>query len=299
MFGLELRQLRTFQNIVELGSFVKAAHFEGYTQSTVTTHIQLLEKEFNTSLFDRYGHKLTLTTDGEILYEYAVKIIQLADDANNAMAKSHSPRGTLIIGMPESLCVYYLLDLFKEYRLLYPDVELKFKFGVCSDFRDWLRKKNIDLAFFLEKDVTDCDLTSKFLWSEQIVMVASPDHVLATREHVEANDLKEETLILVESGSNYRMMLEKSLEKVASRSRNVLEVCQIQAIKEMVISNLGVTVLPFHAVKQELKNKKLVVLPWQDPDFKINAFLVHHKDKWLSSTIRSFMKLVLDKKYVH
>jgi DNA-binding transcriptional LysR family regulator len=298
VFALELRQLKTFQNIVELGSFVKAAQFEGYTQSTVTTHIQLLEKELNTSLFDRFGHQLTLTADGEILYEYVVKIIHLAEDAKNALSNSREPHGMLIIGMPESLCVYYLLDLFKEYRSLYPEVELKFKIGVCSDFRGWLRKNIIDLAFFLENDVSDSDLISKFLWSEQIVMVASPEHVLATREHVEACDLTEQTLILVESGSNYRMMLEKNLEKVASRSKNVLEVCQIQAIKEMVISNLGITVLPFHAVKQELKNKKLVALPWQDADFQMNVFLVHHKDKWLSGTIRSFIKLVLDKKPV-
>ena len=111
---MEIRQLKTFINIVKLGNFSQAAHFLGYTQSTVTTHIQLLEKELNTLLFVRLGQQITLTEDGQRLYDYAERIVKLEEDAKNALNKSHIPRGPLIIGLPESLCIFRMPVLVKE-----------------------------------------------------------------------------------------------------------------------------------------------------------------------------------------
>jgi len=289
---MEIRQLKTFINIVKLGNFSQAAQFQGYTQSSVTTHIKLLEQELNTILFERFGHQLTLTTDGERLYDYAERIITLTEDAKNALYNSNVPRGRLVIGMQESVCGYHLPPVLKEYNTLYPEVQLSFKFGTSSDFRNLLRKNMLDIAFFLEENVSEVDLTSEFLWTEPIVMVASANHDLAKIERVEAKDLHKQTLILVEDGSSYRRVLENSLDKAGIHCRNILEVCQIQTIKQLVIDNLGITVLPLVAVKNELDAGTLVALPWHSPEFQINAFLVYHKQKWLSPTIRSFIKLV-------
>jgi len=293
--ALEIRQLKTFMSIVKLGNFSHAAQFLGYTQSSVTTHIQLLEKELNTVLFERFGHQLMLTTDGERLYDYAEKITKLAEDAKNDLDHSAVPHGSVIIGMPESLCVYHLTELLKEYSSLYPDVELKLKFGISSDFRMLLRKNMMDLAFFLEKNISDSDLISKELWPEPIVMVASPEHELASFKRVEAKDLKGQSIIYIESGSSYRTVLEKSLIKAGIRPRAALEICQIQTIKEFVISKLGITVLPLAAVKGELEAGRLMALPWQGSEFQTSAFLVYHKEKWLSPPIQAFVKLVQER----
>lgn len=293
--GLEIRQLKTFMHIVKLGNFSQAAQFQGYTQSTVTTHIQLLEKELNTILFERFGHQLILTTDGEQLYDYAERIIKLTEEAKNTLYNSNVPRGQLVIGMPESLCVYHLAPVLQEYSSLYPDVSCKFKFVVSTDLRVLLRKNMLDIGFFMEKNIGETDLISRMLWPEPIVMVASPQHELAKLTKVEPKDLHKQTLVLVEAGSSYRTIFEKSIEKAGVHSTTVLEVCQIQTIKQLVTSNVGVTVLPLATVQSELDAKTLVMLPWQGPEFQINAFLVYHKEKWLSPTIRAFIKLVQER----
>ena len=293
---MEIRQLKTFMHIVKLGNFVQAAQFLGYTQSTVTTHIQLLEKELDTILFERFGHQLTLTTDGEQLYDYAEQIIKLADDAKNTFGNSRIPRGPLLIGMPESVCVYQLPELLKEYSALYPNVHLDFKFGVTNEFRTLLRKNMIDLAFFLEKSLDDADLISYYLWPEPIVVVAAPTHPLALQQQISPSDFQGQTLILVESGSSYRNVLERSLEKASVRYRT-LEVCRIQTIKQLVSASLGITVLPLVTVKEELQSGSLAILPWPDAEqeLQFNTYLVHHKSKWLSHTIRSFIKLIQER----
>lgn len=282
-------------SIVKLGNFSHAAQFLGYTQSSVTTHIQLLEKELGTVLFERFGHQLMLTTDGERLYDYAEKITKLAEDAKNELDHLAVPRGPIMIGLPESLCVYHLTGVLQEYTALYPEVELKLKFGISSDFRILLRKNMLDLAFFLEKNVTDSDLISRMLWPEPIVLAASPRHELCGQDRVEAKDLKGHTLIFVESGSNYRTMLEKNMSKAGARPRAVLEIGQIQTIKQFAVNNLGITVLPLIAVKEELAAGELVALPWQGSEFQTSAHLVYHKEKWLSHNIRAFIKLVEDR----
>ncbi|HWR45614.1 LysR family transcriptional regulator [Sporomusa sp.] len=292
---MEIRQLKTFITIVKLGNFSQAAQFLGYTQSTVTTHIQLLEKELDTALFERFGHQLMLTTDGERLYDYAEQIAKLADDAKNEFDNFEVPRGPIVIGMPESLCVYYLTDVLKEYASLYPDVGLKLKLGIASDFRHLLRKNMMDLAFFLEKNIRDADLVGQLLWPEPIVMVASPQHGLANQKKVRVKDLQGQTFVFTDSGSNYRMALEEILTKADVQARTVLEIGQIQTIKQFVISNLGIAILPLVAVKAEIEAGLLTALLWQGPDLKTSTYLVYHKDKWHSHAIRAFIKLVQER----
>jgi DNA-binding transcriptional LysR family regulator len=292
---LEIRQLKTFITIVKLGSFSQTAQFLGYTQSTVTTHIQLLEKELDTALFERFGHQLMLTTDGERLYDYAEQISKLADDAKNEFDNFQVPRGPIIIGMPESLCVYYLTDVLKEYSSLYPDVGLKLQLGIANDFRNLLRKNMMDLAFFLDKDIQDADLVGQLLWPENIVMVVSPNHGLAKQKQVKAKDLQGQTFVFTDSGSSYRTVLEQILVKADVQARTVLEIGQIQTIKQFVISNLGIAILPLVAVSEEIEAGLLTALRWQGADLKTNAYLVYHKDKWHSHAIRAFVKLVQER----
>lgn len=292
---MEIRQLKTFITIVKLGSFSQAAQFLGYTQSTLTTHIQLLEKELDTVLFERFGHQLMLTTDGERLYEYAEQITKLSDDAKNEFDNFAVPRGPIVIGMPESLGLYYLTDVLKEYVALYPDVDLKLKFGIASDFRNLLRKNMMDLAFFLEKNIQDTDLKGELLWAEPVVMVSSPRHRLAAQKQVKAKDLQGQTFVFTDSGSNYRMALEEIMNKAEVQPRTVLEIGQIEIIKQFVISNLGIAILPLVAAKAEISAGLLAALPWQGRDLTTNTFLVYHREKWHSHAIRAFIKLVYER----
>lgn len=292
---MEIRQLKTFITIVKLGSFSQAAQFLGYTQSTLTTHIQLLEKELDTVLFERFGHQLMLTTDGERLYEYAEQITKLSDDAKNEFDNFAVPRGPIVIGMPESLGLYYLTDVLKEYVALYPDVDLKLKFGIASDFRNLLRKNMMDLAFFLEKNIQDTDLKGELLWAEPVVMVSSPRHRLAAQKQVKAKDLQGQTFVFTDSGSNYRMALEEIMNKAEVQPRTVLEIGQIEIIKQFVISNLGIAILPLVAAKAEIAAGLLAALPWQGRDLTTNTFLVYHREKWHSHAIRAFIKLVYER----
>jgi DNA-binding transcriptional LysR family regulator len=201
---MEIRQLKSFLIVTKLCSFSKAADTLGYAQSTITMQIQALEEELGTSLFDRSGRKINLTKDGENLFWYAEQILKLTEEATNTTISGNQPSGSIVIGSPESLCLYCFPPLIKEYRLNYPEVEIKLRFGTCCDLREMLNKNLIDLAFFLDEPINDEKLITHILFDEPVLLLASPKHPLSKKICVTPEDLRGKQLILTESGCNYR-----------------------------------------------------------------------------------------------
>src|SRR5215216_4831156 len=121
---MDLRQLKTFQTVAETLSFTRAAELLDYAQSSVTAQVRSLEDELGVRLFDRLGRRVRLTDSGDRLLEYAAKILNLADEARLAVSDSSEPSGQLIVAAPETLSTYRLPPLLKQYRALFPRVQL-------------------------------------------------------------------------------------------------------------------------------------------------------------------------------
>lgn len=289
---MEIRQLRTLMSIVKLGSFSEAARQLGYTQSSVTSHIQLLEKELGTALFERMGHSLMLTADGERLYTYAERMVRMDDEAHAVLGKHQEPVGSLSIGMSETIAEYHLDKVLLEYAQLYPKVTLRLQLGSSRSFQSLLRKNMIDLAFYLEEKVRDEDLTAHELWTEPIVLVSAPSHVLAGRQNLREQDFAQQTLILTDSNSSYPSVLEDMLGKKGVELTRILEMERLKFVRHFACEGMGVAVLPLAAVCRDIKAGQLCTLSWGGREWNMHAYMVHHKEKWLSLPMKLFMKLV-------
>ena len=292
---MEIRQLRTFMSIVKLGSFSEAARQQGYTQSSVTSHIQLLEKEMGVALFERLGHALMLTSAGEQLYSYAEKIIRLDDETHAVLQHNVEPEGILRLGISESITRYRLEDVLTEYALLYPNVELHLTLGTCSYFQDLIRKNILDLACCLEENIEEKDLTVYKLWSEPIGLIVAPSHPLAGKQLINEQLLSGETIIVTEINSKYTELLTEKLEKSKVKPMRLLEIEQLHAAKTFAKKGLGLAVLPLIAVQEERAQGNLCALEWNDTPWKMHAFMFHHKDKWLPAPLKLFMKLLWER----
>jgi DNA-binding transcriptional LysR family regulator len=122
---MDLDQLHTFLEIVRLKSFSKAAQTCYRTQPAISAQVRQLELELNTTLFERYGTRISLTVAGRILAEHAEQILALrrkAQDAINELEKV--PRGELVIAANEATCIYVLPGVFAEFKKQFPNVQL-------------------------------------------------------------------------------------------------------------------------------------------------------------------------------
>lgn len=289
---MDNKQLKTFLTIARLQSFTLASQSLNYAQSTVTSQIQLLEREFNVKLFERLGHRITLTPAGKRLVPFAKQILKLSADAKSAVENSEVPSGTLSIGAVESLCVMQLPKVLKEYRLRYPNVEILLKFGSCADFLRSLKENTIDIAFFLEKKINEEDFITEKEIPEPLVLLASPEHTLVQYENVFPEDLSEEPLILTETGCSYRALFESTLIQYNVKPHTVIETGNVQSIKQLTMSGLGITLLPEVAVKEECTQKRLVKLNWNGPPLELITQVIYHKNKWISSPLKAFIELL-------
>lgn len=293
---MELRQIKTFVTIAKLNSFSKAALELGYAQSSITSQIQLLEQELNARLFERLGHNITLTPEGKKLLPLAEQMLKLSNDINSILANSGKPSGPLIIGAVESLCATRLPKLLKEYRLRYPDVEILIKFGARAEFLRLLKENLIDIAFFVDQKIIDSNLITIYQTPEPMALLCSPGYAFAGREKVYPEDLSGEPLILTEPCCGYRALFDTIMLQFNVKPRSVIETSNVQAIKQLVLSGMGITFLPQTAVEEELQQKRLVRLNWVGPDFHIFTQVLCHKNKWMSAALMAFINLLNEMK---
>jgi DNA-binding transcriptional LysR family regulator len=289
---LDIKQLNTFLTIARLKSFTKAAQSLDYAQSSITSQIQLLERELDVRLFERLGRNISLTPEGRKLLPFAKEIIKLSNEAKNAMNSTDLPRGTLTIGALESLCVTRLPRLLKEYRLRYPNVEIVIKFGSSNDFKEFLMDNTLDIAVLLEQHVIGGDFTTEIKFPEPMVVLSSPGHPIAVKEAVYPEDLTGEALILTEKGCSYRALFESVLTQYSVKPRSIIETGNVQAIKQLAMSGLGITLLPLVAVEEECLQRRLARLNWRGPAFEMLTQVIYHKDKWISAPLKALLELM-------
>jgi Transcriptional regulator len=286
---MDFRQLQAFVTVANTANFSRAAKMLGYAQSSVTTQIQLLERELDTRLFDRLGKRVALTDQGQCFFTYANQILSLAAEAKNAVAGSAILKGSITVGAPESLCATRLPLVLQEYGKRYPQVKIVLKIGAYDDFLFWLKNNSVDVALFFQREMFHPHLIACTLMEEPIVAVAANGHPLIRKGRLEPGDLIDETVILAEAGCSYRIILDNILSGANVFLETFLEIGSVEAMKKCAVSGIGLTFLPRVAVERELEAGQLIDLNWAGEDFGTVIQLAYHKDKWLSPVLSSFL----------
>ncbi|MGE6345935.1 LysR family transcriptional regulator [Bacillus mycoides] len=275
---MELRHLVTFKTIVEKDGFKRAADHLGYAQSSVTTHIKELERELGKPLFDRLGKKVVLTQYGHHFLSYAAKIIDLYSQALNT---NDEPIGNLIIGISESLTIGRIPPILLEYKRLYSKVNLSLKSIDNYDVTSYLQNGDIDLALILEKDDLSLpELFTENLKREKMVLIRPNDSEDSS------------TVLYTERSCSYKSVFEHYINYKQMDVKESLDFQSIEAIKQCVRSGLGISLVPYFSVKEELIASKLSGEEVSPEHPAISTFLAYHKDKWLSPAIVKMIELI-------
>lgn len=277
---MELRHLITLKTIVEKEGFKKAAEHLGYAQSSITTHIKELEAEVGKPIFDRLGKKVVLTHFGQQFFPYALKIIDLY---NQALTTDDEPSGNLVLGVSESLMICRIPQLLVEYKKLFPKVNLSLKSLDYQDLLTCLHTGEIDLALVLERDDwTIPELYCKQLFRERMVIIRPPHK----------NNIGLGTALYTERSCSYKAVFKDYIDYKEIDVKDSLEFQSIEAIKQCVRSGLGISMVPYFSVKEELESDKLQIEDVGPERPAISTYLAHHKDKWISPAMKSMIELI-------
>lgn len=288
---MELRDLRTFAVVARLLSFHRAGAELHAAQSTVSARIAGLEADLGVRLFERLGRRVTLTEAGERLRAYAAKLVDLEDEARAWVAGASEARGSLSIRVPESLCAWRMGPVIRAFRQRFPQVALSFTACAHDGLDKDLRQGVTDLAFLMAEGIAARDLVVEVLGVERLVLVAAPGHRLAARPEVGPADLAGEALVLSRADCSYRRMFEGLLDERGVARAAGLEFASAAALRGCVMDGVGVSLLPELAVRRDVADGRLAVLPWAEGELETAVLMLRHKDKWLSPPLTAFMDL--------
>lgn len=294
---MEIRHFVTFKKVIEMGSFTQAAENLGYTQSTVTSHIQALEEHLGAPLFDRMGRKVNLTDIGQKLLPYTQEILDTYGKIEGITSDGEDMKGELKIAAPESLTVYRLEPILREFRKKFPQVSIRLTNATCGDNKKAILNGNADLAFVMLPQMEDSDLIVHPLLNEPIVLVGSPECSLNSIDKRFENQKLSDCLITNEKECSYRRIFEEYLGEQRIVPSSTMELWSIEAIKRCVMSGLGISYLPLMTVKEETEQGTLKIIPCVGDLKEIFSQVAYHKNKWVSPALTMFIEITL--KHAH
>lgn len=287
---MEIKQLITFKVAADTLNFTQTAKKLNFAQSSVTAQIKTLEAELGTPLFERLGKRLFLTEAGRKFQLYADKMIVLSNEAKMAVKHDEGIAGTLIIGAQESQCTYRLPSILKRFKAQFPQIKLIFKPAHSNkDAKEQLMEGKVDLAFILDECKTEDALHVKPLMKEELKIVAASGHHLLEKASISTKDLESETLLLTELGCSYRTLFEELLRTEEVYPANKIEFVSVEAIKQCVIADLGIAVLPAIVVEKDIREGTIKELHLESAISPIYTQIAWHKDKWMTAPLQQFI----------
>jgi len=284
-----LHQLRVFLVVTEKKSITLAARELNMTQPAVSIQLKNLQDQFDLPLTEVIGRKLYITDFGREIERIAIRVLDEVDSI-----KDHSLRyqgilsGKLRISTVSTgkyIMPYFLRNFLAEH----PEVELEMDVSNKNKVLDELRNNEVDFALITVLP-PDIELHEEILMPNRLYLFGATENVLPASANNGASLFKELPLIYREEGSGTRHTMQQYFQKANINPRVGLSLSSNEAVKQAVIAGLGYSVLPLVSVGDELKLKKLSIIPVKGFPLKTQWRLVWLQKKQLSAVATAFLQ---------
>ncbi len=291
--------LRTFIEVINLKNISKAAEKLFITQPAVSKQLQLLEKDFGADLFKKSGREIVPTEEGIMLYKYAKNLLSEESKIYSILKREdNNMSGNLIVYTSSMPADYYIHDLIIEFSKVYPDTTYTIK-KIDSD----MVFKNIEEGFtsfgFTGTPYKNKKIKNICIAEDEVVVVASVEKKKEFKnESIKLNEILKPKISGREKGSATYQLFEKFLIKKRIKSSDLNVIVRAEdndIIKQFVINNLGLAVLPRKAVENEIKEKKVFVLNIEDMMLKRKLYYVYQDDRYFSKVEDGFKEFMIEK----
>jgi DNA-binding transcriptional LysR family regulator len=235
---MDVADLRVFKSVVDEGGVIRAASKLHRVPSSVTTRIKQLEASMGVKLFHRDRQRLHLSPAGELLRDYAERLIRLSDEAREVVAGT-APRGVLRLGALESTTASRLPSILAGFHGRYPDVRLELTTGTNDALVSQLVDRKLDAAFIAEPPAVRT-LEHIAVFPERLIVITSPDHPPIKSPR----DVDGCSLIAFPEGCAYRRVMQRWLGRDNLAPFRVLDLSSYHAIVACVTAGAGIALLP-------------------------------------------------------
>ena len=292
-----LRQLKTFETVARRLSFSRAANELNLSPPAVSTQIKHLEEHAGIALFEQLGKKIYLTPAGQEMLHHSRAIIHCFREAEETLAKMKSlAGGSLSVGVINA-GGYFLPRLLAGFSNRNAAVDLDLTVENHDELLVRLEENRLDLAIMVGAPV-EPRFTSTAFAPHAFVLVASPLHPLVGRMGIDVAELGSERFIVREKGSDTWNAMQQCFDGRLALD-DPLEIRNTEAIKQAVMSGMGISFLSAHTVTLELQAGMLAVLDVTGFPVIQKWHVVHRADKQLVPAAQAFKTFLLEEGKTH
>lgn len=284
------RRLQVFHAVIKYGSFTRAAARLFMTQPAVTFQIKQLEEQFNTRLLERGRGSATPTPAGDIVANYAERILGLNDEMEARVAElTDELSGTLNIGTSTTIATYWLPYILEGFKRAYPCVVPRVSVGNSTRIVDQVATRDLDLG--LIELVTDHpSLERRAAARDELEVICSPDHPLANSKALSAADLLPHAFITREPGNGIRELSDEYFVDAGISLDDLIiaaELGSLAAVKQMAAQGFGFAIASHTSSLRDVREGGVVAIPLS-PQLFTPLEVIFPKDKFRSRLITTF-----------
>jgi DNA-binding transcriptional LysR family regulator len=263
--NITLQQMEALIRLVEERSFSRAAKRMLLTQPALTKNIRNIEDYLNVKVVNRSPSGVSLTPEGKILYDIALRMVKLRREAGEKIQKlRENTGGDIYIGASTIPATYLMPHAMSAFRKNHADIRIFIKTEDSEKVLNMALDGEVEIGC-IGKEPLNRKLTAQPLWNDRLILVVPRHHRFVKKGSIDVSELLAEPFVLRERGSATRSVFEAYLEEKKSISLPQLNICgelgSSEAIKEAVMAGLGVSVLSVHAVRRELASRLLYEIP--------------------------------------
>jgi DNA-binding transcriptional LysR family regulator len=289
---VSLRQLRVFEAAASHRSFSKAAEFLHLTQPGVSMHIKELETNAGLPLFERIGRKLYVTEAGQELLALTREILRALKDADDTLNGLRGLRRGRINLAVVSTAKYFVPQLLARFGRDFPELEIRLTVNNRSSVIEQLVANDVDLAI-MGRSPQSLDTVAEPFAQNPHVIIAAPDHPLASERDIPVETVARENFIVREPGSGTRLAMQQYFDEFGLACNVGMEMASNETIKQAVMAGMGISFISRHTLDLELQTQRLVVLDVRGMPVIRLWHVAHLVKKRLSPTAVAFKEFVL------
>lgn len=284
------RRLQVFLAVAKHRSFTRAAEALYMTQPAVTFQIKQLEEHFDTRLLDRGYGKVTLTPAGEIVLQYAERILAMSAEMEDQVSGlTQEANGVVTLGVTPTIATYWLPALLDQFKRRYPKVVPRVFGGNSEWVESRVAEKELDVGL-VELLSDDASIECREVTRDELMAIVPPGHVLSRHVRVRADDLVSLPFIDREPGAAIREQAEAFFRQGGFPPENLdiaSELCSLTTIKHLVRQGVGFAIAARASVDKEVRDGRLIAIPLEPQIYETLSVLLP-KDKFRSRVVATF-----------
>ncbi|SHG62531.1 DNA-binding transcriptional regulator, LysR family [Thermosyntropha lipolytica DSM 11003] len=271
---MNIEQFEIFRTIAQVKSFTRAAKILNFTQPAISSQIKSLEQYYNVELFERGSSGVKLTEAGKKFYEYGEKILALFNEMEAELAKiSGSTKEFIKLGASNSPGNYFLPSAIKVFKARHPNAYVRVDIAHSYEIIEALRERSLDIGV-IEGDMSyGPDIERHKISSNKLVLVAPANAKWKKIRNISIQDLMREPFIAREEEATLRYLFNSYLKSIGYNLDDmniVMEITNWEAMKQAVLNNVGLAIIPYPVVEKEIKEGKLVEIALEGENLQLN-----------------------------